>query len=156
MRALIIALALLFAFPVSASAASIGEKCTALVTELNSRREPNVRQSSLLCSIGHSRALQLANGYMGPKGNGHNIGYVIRRLDDAGVCWRNVGEAIAWTTATGTPTQLAERIVDLWHDSPSHWPMLASSIYDRAGGSMRVGIVNPSRTYVVLLVADFC
>lgn len=156
LRATVLALALIFALPAVASGASIGEKCTALVGELNSQREPNVRQSSLLCSIGHSRALQLANGYMGPKGNGHYIQYVVRRLNDSGVCWRGVGEAIGWTTASGTPTQLADRFVGLWHDSANHWPMLSSSTYDRAGGSTRVGIVNPSRTYAVLLVADFC
>ena len=156
LRAVLLAVALVLAFPAAVSGATIAEKCAAFTVELNAQREPNVRQSSLLCSIAHSRALQLANGYMGPTGNGHDVGYVVRRLNQAGVCWRGVGEAIGWTTATGTPAQLAARFVDLWHASPSHWPMLSSSIYDRAGGSTRVGIVNPSRTFAVVLVADFC
>lgn len=148
--------AVLALLPGTASAASIGEKCDALVDELNARREPNVRLRWLLCSIAHNRARHLANGYMGPSGNGHWIAYVMRKLDEAGVCWRGVGEAIGWTTATGTPRALAERFVSLWRNSPNHWPMLSSSTYDRAGGSTRVGIVNPSRTYAVLLVMDSC
>ena len=156
LRAVLLACALILAFPVSASGASIYEKCRALTTELNARRDPDVRQRTLLCEIGHKRAIQLAKGYMGPRGDGHNIGYVVRKLNESGVCWKAVGEAIGWTTATGTPTQVADRFMDLWQASASHWPMLSSRIYDRAGGSMRVGIVNPSRTYVVLLVADFC
>lgn len=156
MRRIAVALGLAFALfvvPINVSAASIGTKCSALVTELNRYRSPNVRLRSILCDIAHSRALQLAKGYKGPKGDGHNIQYVVRRLSSAGVCFRNVGEAIAWT---GWPPSAA-RFINMWRTlgATTHWPMLSSSRYDRAGGSWRASVVG-SGTYAVVIVMDAC
>jgi hypothetical protein len=152
LRAAVIALALIFALPAVASGASIASKCDSMVDELNARRDPNVRLRALLCDIAHSRSIQQAKGIKGPKGDGHWIQYVVRRLNSAGVCWRNVGEAIAWTTATPS----ASRFLTLWWASDSHRTMLASRIYDRAGGSWRASLIGDGRTYATLIVADFC
>jgi uncharacterized protein YkwD len=136
------------------AAATIDLRCEVLVRELNRYRDPNVRIRSLLCDIARARSQQNAAGYLGPRGDGHNIAYVVRRLDRAGVCWKNVGEAIGWTTLKSQYASVyARRFVELWRASPEHWPMLSASRYDRAGGGMTRG---SGRMYAVLIVLDTC
>lgn len=145
--AVALALSVLLALPAAASGASIGAKCQALVTELNRYREPNVRVRSILCTIAHNRSLQMARAGYGF----HNIAYVQRKLAAAGVCYRNVGEVIAWTTRTPS----ASRFISMWRGSSVHWSILTASRYDRAGGSWRAGLYD-SRTYSTMLVLDSC
>ena len=107
-----LALTLVLLLPSSASGATIAAKCHALVTELNVRRSPNVRLRSLLCDIAHARSIQQARaGRMF-----HNIAYVTRRLTRAGVCWRNVGEVVAYTTRSPS----ASRYLSMWWASDTH------------------------------------
>jgi uncharacterized protein YkwD len=108
-------------------------------------------QRSLLCSIAHSRSLQQARGRAG-----HYIEYVVRRLNSAGVCWRNVGEAIGWTTATGSVSYLADRYMTMWWNSDSHRTMLDGDRYDSGGGSWRASLLGDGRTYATYIVVDFC
>jgi len=147
MKALILALVILLAFPTNAAAATIGEKCVALTAELNRFREPDVRLRSLLCTIGHARSLAQAHAGRGF----HDIAYVARKLNEAGVCYRLIGEAIAWT---GWPPTAAH-FIGLWRASAPHWSLLSASRYDRSGGSWRAALVG-SGTYATFLVLDSC
>lgn len=146
--AFLLAVTLLVALPLTASAASIAEKCQALVTELNARRDPNVRVRALLCEIAHSRSLQQARaGRMF-----HNIPYVVRRLSSAGVCFRNVGEVVAYTTAKPS----ASRYLGLWWASTTHRAVLSATRYERAGGSWRASLTGNGATYATMLTLDGC
>jgi uncharacterized protein YkwD len=132
--------------PASASGATIAAKCHALVTELNVRRSPNVRLRAILCDIAHARSIQQARaGRMF-----HNIAYVTRRLTRAGVCYRNVGEVVAYTTRTPS----ASRYLSMWWNSTTHRAVLSASRYDRAGGSWRAS--SNGATYATMLVLDSC
>jgi hypothetical protein len=146
LRATVLALALLFALPASASADHnpTHTKCTALVTELNARRT-DVRTLYVLCIIGRERTKQMAAAGTA----WHDLAYVTRRLRDFRICYRNVGEAIGWTTAT---SGFAARFMGLWWASDPHRRMLSGSIYDRAGGSWTTS----GRTYAAMYVLDSC
>jgi hypothetical protein len=146
LRAAVLALALLFALPLAASAnhTTTHTKCTALVTELNARRS-DVRTLYALCIIGRERTQRMASA-----GSAwHDLAYVTRRLRDFRICYRNIGEVIGWTTAT---SGIAARFMDLWWASDPHRTILAASRYDRAGGSWTTS----GRTYAAMYVLDSC
>jgi len=150
--AVLVLLMLAFQTPVKAN--HVETRCELLVNALNAQRSPNVRLQALLCRIAHARATQNAAGYKGPNGDGHNIAYVVRKLNESGICWRNVGEAIAWSTRT-PPS--ATHFIAIWKASPNHWPMLSASRYDRAGGSWHAATVGDlRRTYAVMVVLNTC
>lgn len=143
----------------AASAASANHtkthtRCTALVTQINKiRTRTDLRILYALCIIGRERAKRFAAA-----GEAwHNVDYAIRRMREMGWSYGwgrdfcGIGEAIGWTTATGTPNYLAARFARLWHDSAAHWPILNSGTYQRAGGDM---IRGGGRTYVAFYVVD--
>jgi hypothetical protein len=146
LRAAVLALALLFALPLATSAhhTATHTKCTALVAELNARRS-DVRTMYALCIIGRERTQRMASAGTA----WHDIGYVQRRLGDFRICYRNVGEAIGYTSAT---SGIAARFMSLWWASDSHRTMLSASRYDRAGGSWTTS----ERTYAAMYVVDSC
>lgn len=133
---------------IPARASHVPTRCSLMTQELNTRRSPDVRLRSLLCDIAHSRAIQLAHGQRGPTGNGHNVAYVRWRLDRAGVCYSNVGEAIAWSTRV-----TADHFIDIWWASPKHRAVLDGDRYDRGGGSWRASEIGRG-SYAVYLVLD--
>jgi uncharacterized protein YkwD len=143
-----LAVVLLLGLPLSASAASIASKCSALVSEVNRHRSLELRVRGILCDIAHARAIQQAKGRL----SAHNIAYVQRSLQRAGVCYRNVGEVVAWTTRTPS----ARLFVSMWMGSSIHRGILLNTRYDRAGGSWRAGIARPAYTYAVTVVMDAC
>lgn len=154
MRAAILALVLAFAFPATVTAHHVETRCDLMVRALNAQREPNVRIKWLLCRIAHARATQNAAGFKRADGSSHNIAYVARKLEEAGVCYRNVGEAIAWSTRN-PPS--ASHFIAIWKKSPNHWPMLSGTRYDRAGGSWHKATTGDlRRTYAVVIVLDSC
>ena len=148
MAALLLALALLFPSPVSASHNTTHVRCNALTRELNKWRSPDVRLYYLLCRVGRVRA-----DYILRTGDRrHNLNPVIRELAKYGVCWRNVGEVLA---TTNHPPPLAAYFVKLWRTlgAKTHWPILMASRFDRGGGTWRW---SGGRAQAVYYVVDIC
>jgi uncharacterized protein YkwD len=122
----------------------ITSRCEALVLRVNLYR-PDLRIRSLLCRVGAARSYQQAiEGRIW-----HDLRPVIRALSLAGVCWRNVGEVIAWNNYSGS----ARAFVDQWRRSPPHWDLLMARRYDRGGGSW---VNYYGRHYAVMYVLDTC
>jgi uncharacterized protein YkwD len=146
MRAVFAALILLLALAPSASGThTVWTRCTALTGVLNLYRSPDLRVRSLLCDVAHSRSyLQWKAGRIF-----HDLTRVMRALNAAGVCWRNVGEAVAWNNYGAS----ARIFIRMWRGSPIHWDMLTARRYDRGGGSWysRDGL-----HYATYYVLDLC
>lgn len=62
----------------------------------------------------------------------HDMDYVGRRLNDAGVCWSGFGEIIAWENY---PDYSPDRVMEMWWDSPSHHDIMMGEGYNAAGGA---------------------
>jgi uncharacterized protein YkwD len=62
----------------------------------------------------------------------HDIGYVLDRLNRAGVCWSAVGEIIAWNGRSeyDYPATMLQ-----WWESPTHHNIMVSPTYNAAGGA---------------------
>jgi uncharacterized protein YkwD len=145
--AAMLASVLLVGLPIAASAATIAAKCSALVTELNQQRNPDVRLRDYLCTIAHNRSLQQARaGRMF-----HNTAYVARKLDERGIRWCSLGEVVAYSSRNPS----ASLFIGMWRNSPTHWNLLTSTRYDSAGGSWRVSDVN-GFTYATMILVDLC
>lgn len=61
----------------------------------------------------------------------HDLEPVKRALNNSGICWKVVGEVVAWNSHSRT----ARTFVSQWSKSDSHWPLLMAGRYDRGGGS---------------------
>lgn len=131
---------------IPARASHVQTRCSLMTQELNSRRSPDVRLKWLLCDIAHRRATQMAAAGRGF----HDLDYIMRRLDRAGVCWSNVGEAVGWSTRKSVDWWFG-----LWWQSSTHRRVLAGTRYDRGGGSWHAAINGDMRrTYFVYIVLD--
>lgn len=120
-------------------------RCDALVDRVNIYRSPDLRLRWLLCRVGATRSYQQAlAGRIW-----HDLRPVVRALEAAGVCWRNVGEVVAWNTYSGS----ARAFVDQWRRSESHWDLLMGRRYDRGGGSW---VNRDGRHYATFYVLDTC
>jgi uncharacterized protein YkwD len=64
----------------------------------------------------------------------HDFDYVIHRLNQAGVCWRGVGEIIAWDPWTDYNY---DAVVGMWWDSPVHHDIMMGAGYNAAGGAWK-------------------
>jgi hypothetical protein len=62
----------------------------------------------------------------------HDIGYVLNRLNQAGVCWSAVGEIIAWNSR---PEYDYDRTMLQWWNSATHHEIMMSPTYNAAGGA---------------------
>ena len=62
----------------------------------------------------------------------HDMAYVSQRLNDAGVCWSGFGEIIAWENY---PDYSADRVMEMWWNSPSHHDIMMGEGYNAAGGA---------------------
>jgi len=63
----------------------------------------------------------------------HDLAYVSRRLNQAGVCWSGYGEIIAWER--GYPDYSYERTMGMWWDSPTHHAVMMTPEYNAAGAA---------------------
>lgn len=136
---------LLLAMPGTVSAThSTLTRCEALVARVNAYR-PDLRLWHRLCRVAATRSVQMARAGR----IWHDLRPVMRMLTEAGVCWRNVGEVIAWNTYAGT----ARAFVDQWHRSAAHWDLLMARRYDTAGGAW---IDYSGRHYATFYVLDRC
>ena len=82
----------------------------------------------------------------------HDLRPVMAAL--AGVCWRNVGEVVAWNNNRLGPTALAAAFLRQWRASPTHWTVLMDRRDDRGGGAWKVDA--RGRQWAVYYVLDTC
>jgi Cysteine-rich secretory protein family len=82
----------------------------------------------------------------------HDIDYVTHRLNRAGVCWKGVGEIIAWER--GYPEHDYDRTVLAWWNSPDHHEIMMGADYNAAGGAWRNG--DGGSRYSVMVFAVLC
>ncbi len=82
----------------------------------------------VLCQVGANRAIA-----MGRAGSlWHDLGPVNRALANAGLCWVNVGEVLAWNNHSGSGTGFMVQ----WANSPPHWSLLSATRFGRGGGQL--------------------
>ena len=62
----------------------------------------------------------------------HDMEYVVRRLNDSGVCWSGFGEIIAWENY---PDYSPDRAMEMWWNSPRHRDIMMGESYNNAGGA---------------------
>lgn len=118
-----------------------------LTDQINQVRTPaNLARKYLLAKIADERAMARAEEYerTGTAEFAHDLGPVIDAMDEAGWCWRSVGEVIGFSNQLPTSpiAHTADAIVDRWQASPIHWPILNSSSYNWGGGSWHISTRN--------------
>jgi len=79
----------------------------------------------------------------------HNLDPVVTALTRAGICWRNVGEVVAWNNYSIT----ASAFVRQWRRSSEHWSLLTAVRYDRGGGFF---MGSPGFNVATYYVLDLC
>ncbi|HET8776588.1 MAG TPA: S-layer homology domain-containing protein [Candidatus Limnocylindria bacterium] len=79
----------------------------------------------------------------------HDLTYVANRLAQLGVCWRSMGEIIAWNTSGDY-----EAFVRQWFNSDGHRAIMLDPKYTDAGGSSSRG--GNGRYYAVMLFIKGC
>lgn len=80
----------------------------------------------------------------------HDLAYVERRLGALGICYRSVGEILAWTSGDGDYA----RFVYKWSISTSGHREVILGSYTHAGGSRERG--GDGRYYAVMIFAKLC
>jgi uncharacterized protein YkwD len=99
----------------------------------------------MLCVVGAQRAYTMARAGR----TWHDLGPVKAALSAAHVCWRLVGEVLAWNNYAATgPAFMAQ-----WKGSPAHWSILTAARYDHGGGAW-TGYLG--RYYAAYYVIDLC
>jgi len=83
---------------------------------------------------------------------GHDFDYLIRRLDEEGICWRALGEIVASNTAP--ESERLERFVTQWYNSDPHREIMLGSGYTHVGGSWKTG--SDGRHYAVMVFVKIC
>jgi hypothetical protein len=87
-----------------------------------------VAGTPLLDDIATKRAAQMvASGKLE-----HDMDYVFNRLQQSGVCWKGVGEIIAWDSR---PEYDYDRTMLQWWNSATHHEILMSAGYNAAGAA---------------------
>jgi uncharacterized protein YkwD len=81
----------------------------------------------------------------------HDMAYVSRRLNDAGVCWSGFGEIIAWENYADYS---ADRVMEMWWDSPSHHDIMMGEGYNAAGGAWKTA--SDGGHYSVMVFVGLC
>jgi hypothetical protein len=82
----------------------------------------------------------------------HDIDYVTHRLNDAGVCWKGVGEILAWEK--GWSDYDYQRTAQAWYDSPTHRDIMLGAGYNAAGGAWRSA--PDLQHYSVMVFVELC
>jgi uncharacterized protein YkwD len=101
----------------------------------------------LLDDIATHRAAQMvAAGSME-----HNIDYVFDRLQDAGVCWKGVGEIIAlnWSSPFDYSATVQQ-----WWTSKDHHDIIMTAAYNAAGGAWQTA--SDGANYSVMVFVELC
>jgi uncharacterized protein YkwD len=109
---------------------------------------PPVRLRAVVDEVAAERGRQLAAA----RELGHDFDYLIRRFDEEGICWRALGEIVAWNTAS-EPERL-ERFVSQWYNSDPHRAIMLGPDYTHAGGSWKTG--SDGRHYAVMVFVKIC
>lgn len=152
LAAALTALAILAGANVATPAATLaygGDGLRAAVNEYrtDAKLKPVVG-TALLDDIASHRASQLVKlNYMK-----HDIDYVTRRLNDAGVCWKGVGEILAWEK--GWPDYDYDRTAAAWYRSDDHRAIMMGDAYNAAGGAWRSG--DDMQHFSVMVFAVLC
>ncbi len=119
-------------------------RCNDMVAAVNAVRSPDVRLMRILCKTARQRAWDMA--YAGRLW--HDLGPVRRALAREGVCWRVVGEVLAWNDYDASGAAFVEQ----WRGSPSHGTIITGR-WDRGGGTW----VNwADRHWAVFYTLDLC
>jgi hypothetical protein len=82
----------------------------------------------------------------------HDLDYVTHRLNEAGVCWKLVGEILAWER--GWPDYDYERTAQAWFDSDTHRAIMLGDRYNAAGGAWRG--TPDMQHYSVMVFVELC
>jgi uncharacterized protein YkwD len=107
-----------------------------------------VKLHAVVNDIAAARARQLA----ADRQLGHDLDYVVRRLDDAGICWRALGEIVAWNMEPES-TRI-ERFTAQWYGSDGHRDIMLGSSYTHAGGSWKTG--TDGHHYAAMIFVRIC
>lgn len=78
---------------------------------------------------------------------GHDLDYVIDRLESAGICWSGVGEIVAYNS-TGTPASFG----DQWFHSDGHRAIMLGDFTHAGGSRAKAG----STWYGVMVFVKVC
>jgi uncharacterized protein YkwD len=82
----------------------------------------------------------------------HDFDYLIRRLDEEGICWQALGEIVAWNSEPEATR--VEGFVSQWYDSDGHRDIMLGSNYTHAGGSWKTG--SDGRNYAAMVFVQIC
>jgi uncharacterized protein YkwD len=107
-----------------------------------------VRLHSAIDQIAIERADQLA----ADRELGHDMTYVKERLADLGICWQQLGEIVAWNTASSS--ERVARFVTQWYNSDGHRAIMLGSGYTHAGGSWKTG--SDGHHYAAMVFVKIC
>ena len=144
----LVGIALLSAVVPSAAQATDGGTFVVLTNEKRASVDlPGVTLSAAVDTITAERAAQMARNDT----LAHDLAYVQRRLADLGVCWKNLGEIIAWEK--GWPSHSYQRTVDSWWASTAHHAIMAGD-FNAAGGAWKVS--GSGATYSVMVFIKAC
>lgn len=80
---------------------------------------------------------------------GHDFDYVIRRFDELGLCWRAMGEIVAWNGSGEIANYMTQ-----WHNSEPHRAILQGATYDVAGGRRAEG--REGKWYAAMIFVETC
>lgn len=125
----VLALLALFPSPAAASHTFVHERCQRLTYHVNLWREPNLRTVGVLCDAARAHLRDMAAS----RRIFHtDLSRVARMLNERGICWRWVGEVIAWNNYERS----AREFVRQWRvqGPTSHWPILMAPRADWGGG----------------------
>ena len=82
----------------------------------------------------------------------HDFDYLKARLDQENICWQQLGEIVAYNTAS--PETRVERFMQQWYNSDPHRVIMLGSGYTHAGGSWKTG--TDGRHYGVMVFVKLC
>ena len=105
--------------------------------------------TALLDDIAKHRAAQLAAADRME----HDLGYVSRRLNQSGVCWSGYGEILAWESGWYSDYS-AERMMEMWWESPTHHAIMMGEGYNAAGGAWDAA--KDGGHYAVMVFVTLC
>ena len=83
---------------------------------------------------------------------GHDFDYIIRRLEEKGICWRALGEIVAWNTASDS--ERLEHFATQWYNSDPHREIMLGTTYTHAGGSWKTG--GDGHHYAAMVFVKVC
>jgi uncharacterized protein YkwD len=109
---------------------------------------PPVKLHGVVDEIAVQRAAQLAAA----RRLGHDFDYLMRRLDEEGVCWRAIGEVVAWNSESEAGR--LEQFVSQWYHSDPHREVMLGSGYTHAGASWKTG--SDGHHYAAMIFVKIC